>query len=372
MKRIIAIFTALAILMQAAVAEQEIKIEEDVSQYIIPHKERSFDFKTVAKGMVLGHRFVLKNPFQEPMHIASVTASCTCTTVDFDEKDETKTTLNTYEEAVIPIRLRGDISEGPQNATLTVIIDRPKRIEIQLNVRAEIRADLRIAPNNFIDFGNIELGRGQSRTLTVTYTGSNAQWRLVDVQCDNEFIHTEITSDPERIGIKTFRVRVSLDQTAPNGNINSRLILISNDSASRREIPVPLRATVGTVITVSPPNVFLGMLPPGEPSPKKNAFLTGTKPFRITTIECDNPAVEIVSHNVASRTEPDAPSRIHSLLISYRNPAEGEGSPQDNGEMRAEVQITTDLPGLTATFHVTASVRENETATSEENTTVNQ
>ena len=346
---LIALAIPLAISVQA-VAGQEPEVEVDWRQHIIPIEARTFDYKTVPRGSAPEHRFILRNPFKESIHIDAVTTSCTCTTVDFDEE---KTILQTYEEAIITVRLRGDMFEGPRNSTITVSIDKPIRTEIQLHVRGEIRSDLNISPN-FIDFGNIELGRGHSRTLTVTYTGPNTQWRLVDVQCENEFIRAEITSEPARVGMRVFRVNVSLDRAAPNGTINSHLVLISNDALNRREIPIPIRATVGAVIRVSPPALSLGILSPGEGSQVRDAILLGTQPFRITKIESDNPALEVTSKN-----PPEAELRLHSLSISYRNPADGEGAPQE-GIMRAIVQVTTNIPGLTPMFFVTASVRGEE------------
>ena len=328
------------------VAGQESEMEPDWRELVIPVEARSFDYKTVPKGATPEHRFVLQNPFQEPIHIGAITSGCVCTTIDFDEE---KSVLQTYDEAVITVRLRGDMFDGQRNSTITVTLDKPNRTEIQLHVRSEIRGDLNISPT-FIDFGNVDLGKGHSRSLTITYTGSNTQWRLVEVQCENEFIRAEITRDPPRVGVQVFRVNVILDKDVPNGTINSHLILVSNDALNRRKIPIPIRATIGTVIRVSPPALSLGVLPSGERSPVRDAILLGTQPFRITKVESDNPAVEIASKNPA-----DAQLRLHSLSVSYRNPTVGEGVPQD-GIMRATVRVTTDVPGLAPTFYVTASV----------------
>jgi len=349
MTRITFAFLATLILAQATLGQSA---ETDWLQHIIPAKERSFDFKTVAKGAVPEYQFVLKNPLQEPLHIASVTASCTCTTLDVDME---KSVLQTYEKFEITVRLRGDMYDGQRNATITVVIDQPHRAEIHLNVRGEIRTDLKVAPD-FIDFGNVALEKGQSRTLTVTYSGSNSQWRIVDVRCENEFIRADITPDFTNISQKTFKVNVSLDKSAPHGTIRDHLFLMTNDTASRREIPIAVRATVGTVLRVSPPTVFLGVLQPGEPSPKKPVILTGTMPFRITKIECDNPAIEIAWEVDANA----APRDRYMLPISYKNPVQGEGAPKSDGTMLAAVRITTDVPGLVSMFYVTMSVRKTE------------
>jgi len=340
---------ALVVLLGLVAAGGE--TEMDWREHVIPAKERMFDFKTVARGAVPEHQFLLRNPLQETLHIRAITAGCECTTLHFDEE---KTVLETYEELIIPVRLRGDRFDGQRNSTITIFIDQPVRTEIQLHVRGDIRSDLRISPE-FIDFRNLELDRGGSRTLTVTYTGSNTQWRLVDARSENKFLRAEITLDSAqtRVDTRVFRVTISMDRAAPHGTINTHLILISNDTSTRREIPIPIRATVGTVLRVTPPALSLGVLQPGEPSPVRTAILSGTGPFRIEKIECDNPAVDIAVNN----TGRDLVSRVYPLTISYRNPVEGEGIPE-NGILRAVIKVTTDVPGLTASFFVTATVLE--------------
>ena len=348
MTRICFALAVVAILAQAVASGES---ETDWKQHVIPDKERSFDFKTVAKGTVPEYRFVLKNPLQEPMHIGGITSSCTCTTLHFDAE---KTNLNTYEEFVLIARLRGDLFEGQRNATITVVIDKPVRTEFQLNIRGEIRSDLSVSPKHFVDFGNVELEKGQTRPLTVTYTGTNTQWRLVDVQSEHAFIHATITTE-SFVGRKEFTVDVSIDKSAPQGNLNTLVTLISNDTESRREIPISIRAVVGTVIKITPPSSFLGALPPGKASPQKEVLLLGTKPFRILKIECDNPAIDIP---LKMDTE-EPPQVIYRVPVVYKNPTEGAGSPEE-GVMRAAVRVMTDVPGPALTFYVTASVLKTE------------
>jgi hypothetical protein len=128
---------------------------------------------------------------------------------------------------------------------------------------------------------------------------------------------------------------------------------MSNDALNRRDIPIPIRAKVGNVITVTPSPLSLGLLSQGEESPLKNVVVRGTQPFHITKIECPNPAVEIFPV-----IDPNAPPKlVHPLTIKYRNPMTGEGAPKD-GMMQARVRVTTDIPGIEPTFYVTMSVLE--------------
>ncbi|MDR1268892.1 MAG: DUF1573 domain-containing protein [Planctomycetaceae bacterium] len=326
--------------------------EPSWTQNMIKNEDRFFDFKTVAKNVHAEHRFVLKNPFTEPVHIASVTSSCSCTSpYILDGKEE----IQTYEETAIVARFRTDLYEGPKNATLTVVIDKPYRAEFQLNVRGEIRSDISIEPN-LVKLDNIKEGEETTRTLNIVYTGSNSSWKIVDFKSNNEHLTGKILEFQPTLGKITAKVQVLLDAETPRGHFIDRLFLVTNDHESRREIPILVQGTVGTVINITPQTVFFGYLKTGEESSIKSVIIRGTKPFRIKKLLCDNPKVEI---NYTPQEE-SPPKIIYKIPIRYTNPAEGEGSPTD-GKMRAEIKIETDIPDLTPTFFVTTAIKnENE------------
>ena len=355
-RRILLILAVLTLFVQPIVGEDT---ETDWKQHVISTEDRTFNFQTVARGAAPTHQFVIRNPLQEDLHIGEITSSCVCVTIDYDEE---KTVLKTYEELVIPARFRGDLFLGPRNSTITIPIVEPVRAEIHLQVRGEIRNDISISPE-FINFGNLALGTEHTRTLTVTYTGQNTLWRIVDARSENEFIRATITPAPAQGGAREFRVTVTIDRAAPNGVINSHLVLINNDSnAARREIPISIRATVGNAVRVTPDAVSLGILSPGEPSGVREARVVGTRPFRITEIIPDNPAIEVRIVQVGPARESVA-ERVYPLIITYRNPIEGEGAPGENGIMQSIVRITTDVPGVDVAFSVTATVLEREPET---------
>ncbi|MDR0520440.1 MAG: DUF1573 domain-containing protein [Planctomycetaceae bacterium] len=322
---------------------------EDWTQLVIPSADRSFNFKTVTKGTRPEHAFVLKNPFQEPIHIVSITSSCTCTTPVYDEK---MTEIQTYDTVAVTAQFRADLFEGYKNATMTVLIDKPNRAEILLNVSGEIRADVKMQPESLF-FNEIPLGEERSRELTVTYTGADSRWTIADVKSSSPFVKAEILPGENQAGKKIVRIKTVIAKTAPRGTLEERIFLVTGDRYGSKEIPVRVRATVGTVVTVKPQTLFLGTMPPGEPTQIKSVLLRGTKPFRITKIECDNPAVEITFD-----MNNDAPPKVlYPLPVRYKNPKDGAGSPK-NGIMQAEVRILTDEPDLSPSFYVTMRTDE--------------
>ncbi len=263
-------------------------VEPAWTQHIIPKKDRNVDFKTVAKGAHVEHRFVIKNPFEETLRIDSVTSSCSCTSISIEGN---KNVLDTYDETVIIAHYRTDLFEGPKNATITVVIDKPYRAEFQLNVRGDTRSDLTISPNS-LRLDKVKEGEEASRTLTVTYRGPASNWKIIDFKSDSEFLSGEVLETKVQLGQITTKIKISISPEAPSGELSERIYLITNDSAHRREIPVTVQATIGTVVRIAPGQVFFGNLKPGEPSPTKTVVVRGTEPFRITGNRAGNPTVK--------------------------------------------------------------------------------
>ncbi|MDR3183649.1 MAG: DUF1573 domain-containing protein [Planctomycetaceae bacterium] len=317
---------------------------DDWTQNVIKQEDRTVDFKTVAKGTKTEHRFVLKNPFEDTLHLSSITSSCLCTTPVLEGG---KGELRTYEEAVITAQFRTDLFEGKRNATISVVIDKPNRAEILLNVSGDIRTDITVKPESVM-YKQVEVGREHKRTFTVEYAGQNSSWRILEIKSSNKNIRAEVIDTKIQLGKKTFTVSVVLSSETGSGIIADNLYLVTNNAAGR-EIPIAVSATVGSVITVNPPTVFIGSLKLGEEPPMKNIVLRGTEPFKITQITCDNPAIEIPFEIAA-----DTPPKVMYLVpIKYKNTQ----FPPD-GKLQALVKIKTDNKGQQPEIYVTATVAE--------------
>ena len=326
------------------------------TQHLIKTEDRSYDFKTVAKGSRAEHKFVIKNAFQEKVHIASVTSSCSCTTVSIQDN---KTELQTYEKAEIVALFRADLFDGHKSATITVVIDKPLHAEFHLNVRGDIRSDVTVKPGN-VRFDNVTEGKEISRTIDVVYSGSNPAWKIIDFKSGSEHLSAEIEDVQSRPGLTTTKIRIGLDDKMPIGKFSERLYLVTNDHANRREIPILVEATVGTVVNITPETLFFGYLKPGEAS-SKIIVLQGSKPFRIKKIQCDNPAIE--SSFIPKEDAP--PKTKHILPIRYLNPTEGPGAPKD-GRMQAVVKIETDLPEVAPKLNVLMELAKEEAKSEDE------
>ncbi|MDR0871291.1 MAG: DUF1573 domain-containing protein [Planctomycetaceae bacterium] len=326
-----------------------VPVDPPWTQHLIDKKDRDHDFKTVARGARTEHAFVLKNKFEETVHIAGLAASCTCTDVYVQDN---KAELQTYEETRIVARFRTDLFTGPKNATLSVTIDKPYYAVIQLNVRGDIRSDLTLTPPN-VRFENAEIGAEVSRTVDVAYSGSRADWKILDFKCSNEHLSAAVEDVQSRPGLTTAKVRIAQDGEMPRGQYSDYVVLLTNDEGNLREIPVLVQGTAGTVVNVTPQTVFFGFLKKGEASPVKNVIVRGTQPFIIKGVKCDNPAVDILF----TPKESDPPRILYRIPVQYKNPADGNGAPKD-GKMHAVVNIETGEEDITLGFNATMQIAE--------------
>ena len=320
------------------------------TQNVIAQEDRRFDFKTVAKGTKSEHYFEIYNPFEQNLRIESVSSSCTCVTPFLlDDKDE----LQTYEKTAVVAHFHTEANEGFKTATITVVIDKPQPAEIQLHIQGTIRPDISMTPSE-IRFGQVREGQGAERTIEVLYTGGTMNWQIVDFSQNKNLSAEIVEKKPIPRGTST-KIKIKLAADAPQGTLNERFYLLSNDSDRRRELPILVSATIGKVLTITPQTQFLGFLPPGEASTKKITLLRGTQPFKITKIECDDPNVEI-----GFTPDPDATARgVYHIPVSFKNPQ--DGSPklnEENGMLHAVVKIETDDPKQEASFNVTAKIVE--------------
>ncbi len=90
-------------------------------------RDASHDFGTVARAAKTEHRFEFQNPYQQPIHVRSVRTSCGCTTPIIETE-----TVPPGGTGIILARFNTGTHTGSKAATVTVTIDRPTFMEVQL------------------------------------------------------------------------------------------------------------------------------------------------------------------------------------------------------------------------------------------------
>lgn len=243
-------------------------------------EDKSHDFGSVARGARAVHEFPFTNLYLEDIHISSARPSCGCTSVTIKQPS-----LKTHQSGAIVATLNSDRYLGRRAATITVTIDRPYRARVFLKVAAYVHRDVELDPRA-AEFGSVDQGTAVDRTVRLRYTGRSGL-EIHEIRSSNASLSAEvIRHDPSR---RLYELRVHLDETAPVGPINEHLILVTNHSRFR-EIPLPVGGSVVPDVIVSPRDIFLGVLAPGE-RVTKQVIVRGKTPFSITRVSSDGPCM---------------------------------------------------------------------------------
>jgi len=239
------------------------------------------DFGSVARGAKTEFAFVLTNGFQEQVHIASVRSSCGCTNPRI-----VKDTLDTYEKSAIVAELNTTSFQGAKNATITVVIDRPYRAEVQLRVSAYIRTDIVIEPGECA-FGDVDQGKVVERRLSIVHAG-RSDWQIVDVRAGSDRLEAEL-SERERNGQRVvYDLVLRLKDDVGLGPFREQIHLVTNDR-NLTTVPLMVEGRVRGSIAASPNLLSLGALAGG--SSTKKVFLRGQGAFAITAVRATDPAI---------------------------------------------------------------------------------
>jgi len=284
-------------------------------------KVQSHDFRTVGRGAKAEFDFELTNLYEEDVHIAAVRSSCGCTTPSV-----TKDTLKTHETGAVVATFNTSTFIGKKGATFTVVFDKPYYAEVQLKVSGYIRTDITFDPPE-VAFGEFRSGKAQQRDIVISHTG-DSNWRITDVRshCD----HLKVSLSPPELspGLVRYRMHVTMQEDVPEGEIQERLTLISNDrSFPTTEMAISGRAR--SALSVSPAAVTLGTTS-ADAVVEKRLVVKGEEPFSVKEVICDDErfAFEI----------PVGSKKLHFVKMKFQ----GDGKAT---QISQTIRIVTDLPG---------------------------
>ncbi len=235
------------------------------------------DFGTVARGAKAKFGFKIKNIYEEDAHISSIHSSCGCTTPHLSKAD-----IKTFETVDLVADFNTRDFLGHKTSTLTVTFDKPFAAEVQIHISGTIQGDVVLQPGA-IDLGTVDLGKGTEKTLRVKYVGRE-NWRIVDVKTLDPHFEVEINERSRVPGNIAYELLVRLTADAPVGYIKDQLVLVTNDPRAP-ELTVDVEGRVISDITISPSQLFIGVVQPGQTVTKK-LVVRGRKPFRIIEVKC--------------------------------------------------------------------------------------
>lgn len=239
---------------------------------------KTHNFGTVAVAADTQFVFPIKNHTDQDIHIASVRASCGCTTPILKEQ-----WIRAGQEGAVIARYNTDTFRGKKGATLTVVIDRPAYAEVQLRVDGYIRRDIVFNPGS-VQFGKVGAGESSEQRVGIAYAG-RAEWQITGVESPQPYLHADVR-EKNRSGQRVdYELVVRISGDAPAGFVQEELIIQTNDRAMPR-VPLQVSGQVEAPLSVAPQSFAVGTLKPGEDKTQR-LVIRGNEPFKITSIELD-------------------------------------------------------------------------------------
>ena len=270
--------------------------------------DRAHNFGNVARGSKVRHSFPVVNRSNSEVHIASWRAKCGCTNVKVGARVIPPGTQTSIEATIDTTRFQGQKDSG-----LTLIIDRPNYVELDLNMTCFIRGDVTLSPGQ-IDFGTVKRSdKLPSTVLTLTYHGSRAGWEIAEMKTQS----AKVKAVAERLnrsagGLGQWTVSATLQPGIVNGHFKDEITLITNDIPAQT-IPISVVANVQSAVSVTPSIINFGPIRAGQ-SVTKIVHVRSSSPFSLTKLEGDKAELRAVEPQPGSLP-------THTLNVTIQAPA---------------------------------------------------
>jgi Protein of unknown function (DUF1573) len=281
--------------------------------------ERSFDFGTVARGSKILHSFKLLNRTNQEIHIADWRTKCGCTEVRVGARDIPPGTQTVIEAVLDTTKFQGYKASG-----LTLVIDRPAFVEVDLNLSCFIQGEIVLNPGQ-VDFGIVHRGSKPTAVLTLHYNGGRPDFAVARMQTRTGEVTAKVQRSSE--GSSQFILSAVLSPTLATGVFRDQITLFTNDSTVPT-IPISVSANVQSDVTVSPSILNLGRVRPGEVV-KKTVLIRSSRPFKLLELKASK-------SDLLATPDADAPRVLHMVSLTFKAPAV-------SGPYHAICEIATDL-----------------------------
>lgn len=296
--------------------------------------KQNVDFGVVARGADVSYRIPVENLYEETINIVDVKTGCSCITAT-----ASKPQLLSGEKGYLDVKLDTVrfSRERKSQVIVSLTMEAPQGggqgayQQVTIPVHGYIRTDVVLTPGG-AEFGLIGEGETAEREIQLAYAGRN-DWKVTNVRTKNPNITVkcdEISRGQD--GTVNYNLKVSLKPGVPMGELRDRVIIETNDE-SNPEIPMLVEAKVESEFTITPAEIQIGNLSPGQ-SKTQNVVIKGRKPFSIKKLESDSgsSAFEMVLPKGTSivqvvRLVVTAPTSSGSLKESFTVSVTGSDQP---------------------------------------------
>jgi len=288
----------------------------------IQFQENFFDFGKIEQQKTVSHIFKFKNTGTSDLIIDNLKSTCGCTAALVTSK-------------VIPPGASGEIKvtfssknfQGEVKRSVYVFSNDPQNSKYTLNIKAYVRAFLEAKPK-YIDFGNFKKGESVSKSLVVKNL-TNEPITIKDIRSDLKEIkianfEKEINPNEETV------INLTLNLSQPPGNFFGNIEITSAEHPDEKLI-VPASGRIIGDITVTPENLYFGIVKKGEKSEQK-IKVTNNSETALRLIEVRS-TLEFIKPNFNGKPIPPKENVELTLSLLPTAPA---------GSFKGKIDIKTD------------------------------
>ena len=273
--------------------------------------ETTHDFKSVAHGAKLFHKFTYKNIYKVPLDVVVTRVSCGCLTAASSTK-----TVPPNETGTIDVTMNARQFTGARTVHVFVQFSHPQYFSTaELKVLAFSRTDVVFNPGH-VHFGVVPQGQPAKKEIEVDYAGT-LDWRVTEVTTNG--LPVEVLSEKktqQQRGQVGYKLTVTLRPEAPAGPLKGEMFLRTNDPSGPL-VPLVVEANVQAALSVAPDRLRFSPLKAGEEK-SLSVVVRGAKEFRVLGVEGQGEGVTVAAPS------PNSSSPSHRLTVKVRRDAAGD------------------------------------------------
>ncbi len=296
---------------------------------VIDIAEKIKDFGTVPKGEKIRANFQVKNSGTAPLEISQVRPTCGCTVADFDRSVPPGGTGR------IDAEVDTTGFSGPISKAILVFSNDPATPQVNLVIKADVRAFIEVLPRPLIIFSNVLQGEPKTEKL-VLVSADGSDFKVEGASASGgpyTLAYRELAEKervPERKGSQ-WELAVTIPADAPEGMLNQKIV-VKTTAPKAPEVTINVTGAVRPVVQVIPGEVNFGTVA-GDAPVGHNLLVINNRQgaqLELKDVSVDNP-------NFSAEVMPLQAGQRYQVAINMK-----AGLPK--GEQKGTLKIATSDP----------------------------
>ena len=208
------------------------------------------DFGTVPKGEKIKAIFEVRNTGKAPLEISQVRPTCGCTVANFDH------TVAPGGTGKITAEVDTTGFTGPISKAVLVFSNDPATPQVNLVIKADVRAFVEVLPRPLVIFRNVLQGEPASEKLVLA-SADGSDFKVESAAATSggpyQLSYSELPDKeriPDRKGSQ-WELTVTVPANAPEGMLNQKIV-VKTTSPKAPEVTINVTGAVRPVVQVDP------------------------------------------------------------------------------------------------------------------------